>query len=782
MGLKPISSRAAKARLLEQQGQVDAAVEAYKASGAPAEAARLLMTQRRYDEAAELLVSGLGVHPAHAGNLSPDKKREALTAAICYSRANNVNAAVQLFVAIGEHPRAIELLERVGDQEGAARVRDYATNPALYQLSGQGPLPTSGGSSTSVRLQRARALEQNGNLGEALDVYVQLKQYGHAARVAQLLGMHDKAADLYIDAGMPFEAALCYRSGGNTGRCLDTLTRVPRDDARYGNAAIQAIDLASELGVLDFALEQFLTRFVTEGPRDETQFEALYKLAKLYVKHNHTETAKETFEKLHAINPAYADVARQLQLLKAESMNSPRVYERILREDMQFRETDRDAGVPAPVDKLPDLPDLPGLPPVPSANATAYQPGPPPGMPAYPQQTFHQPGMMPPQPMYGQPTMQPNLPTGRETAARTASTAGWQQQVQPQYPQPPQYAPPQPGMHYQVPQQQPPQGYTSHTPTEMMPPPQQMQPPAQQQYAQTPTHPAPVQAQTSQPQAVPQEGLSAFSAGATIANRYELEKKIGKGGMAVVFKAKDTELDIDIALKVFQQPIEDDEQLLHRFKQELVLSRQLTHKNIIRLYDIGIHGGHRYITMELLSGNELKAQLGRPIDVKRGIDYLIQACAGLQYAHDAGIVHRDVKPQNFFVTAQNVLKVMDFGIAKRQATQGMTVAGMIAGTPNYMSPEQINGFSTVTISTDIYALGCIGYEMFTGIVPFTHPELMPLLMMHLTKPPEPLRNRNPALPAEVEQVVLKLMEKDPANRYPSCNALAEDLARIRDAL
>jgi serine/threonine-protein kinase len=159
----------------------------------------------------------------------------------------------------------------------------------------------------------------------------------------------------------------------------------------------------------------------------------------------------------------------------------------------------------------------------------------------------------------------------------------------------------------------------------------------------------------------------------------------------------------------------------------------------------------------------------------------MQACHGLQAAHDAGVIHRDVKPDNFFVTEDGVLKVMDFGIAKQHETPGVTVAGSIAGTPLYMSPEQIGNFSSVTPLTDIYALGVCAYEMFTGQVPFFHAELVPLLMMHVNTQPAPPRERNPNLPAALDALILRLLAKDPARRYQSCRELAQELVAIRDA-
>ena len=152
----------------------------------------------------------------------------------------------------------------------------------------------------------------------------------------------------------------------------------------------------------------------------------------------------------------------------------------------------------------------------------------------------------------------------------------------------------------------------------------------------------------------------------------------------------------------------------------------------------------------------------------------------MQVVHERGVIHRDIKPDNFFITDDGVLKVMDFGIAKcHSACRGLTRAGMMAGTPQYMAPEQVSNFGGVTHLADLYALGCIAYQMFTGAVPFDADEIMPILVAHMSRAPEPPRQRNPAIPAELEAVILRLLAKRPEDRVQSCRELAEILLRLR---
>jgi serine/threonine-protein kinase len=279
----------------------------------------------------------------------------------------------------------------------------------------------------------------------------------------------------------------------------------------------------------------------------------------------------------------------------------------------------------------------------------------------------------------------------------------------------------------------------------------------------------------------PTSATAGILEGTLVNGRYTLERKIGQGGMGAVFRAKDNELDEVIAIK-FLSAAAADEAMIQRFKQEVSLSRQFNHPNIIRLYDLGTYGEHKYITMELLTGRDLSKVMvaGQPMDLDRGLGYLVQACQALQAVHDRGVIHRDIKPENFFVTDDGVVKVMDFGIAKRHnAAKGLTRAGMMAGTPQYMAPEQINDFGSVNHLADIYSMGCIAYQMFTGAVPFDAEELMPILVAHMTQPPDPPQRKNAKVPARLDALILKLLAKKPAERMQSCREIAGELAKLR---
>jgi eukaryotic-like serine/threonine-protein kinase len=274
-------------------------------------------------------------------------------------------------------------------------------------------------------------------------------------------------------------------------------------------------------------------------------------------------------------------------------------------------------------------------------------------------------------------------------------------------------------------------------------------------------------------------GASPLVPGAIVADRYRLGQKLGKGGTAVVYEAEDLELKERVALKVLDQ--HDSEELLARFKQELAMARRLVHPNLVRVYDFGSHFGMCYFTMEVLDGQTLRSRLVDRPSMLDLCDYLIQLCAGMQVAHDQLVIHRDLKPENAFLTRSNVVKIMDFGIAKRLTASGVTLnKGTIAGTPAYMSPEQIMGNKSIGPAADIYSLGIIAYEMFTGGVPFTHDDVYPLLMRHLKEPPPPPRSLVPLLPKELEELILEMIAKEPEDRPSSCSSVARRLMNIRN--
>lgn len=276
------------------------------------------------------------------------------------------------------------------------------------------------------------------------------------------------------------------------------------------------------------------------------------------------------------------------------------------------------------------------------------------------------------------------------------------------------------------------------------------------------------------------------SVGSRFAGRYQLEALIGAGGSASVYRAMDMELNELVAIKLFSPATAAEaETMVARFKLELSLSRSLAHPNIIRLFDLGSQGEWRYLTMELLEGKDLASLMEErmsPLPIAEGLRYLEQVCAGLQQAHERGVVHRDIKPHNLFVTKAGEVKVMDFGIARKLNSPGVTVVGTIAGTPEYMSPEQINGFSDVTHATDLYALGVTGYQMFTGTLPFAQPELTRLLIAQATEAPPSPRARNLQIPADLELMLLRLLEKKPEDRPSSAAETGMGFKGIRLSL
>jgi serine/threonine-protein kinase len=277
--------------------------------------------------------------------------------------------------------------------------------------------------------------------------------------------------------------------------------------------------------------------------------------------------------------------------------------------------------------------------------------------------------------------------------------------------------------------------------------------------------------------------------GSVFSGRYEVLGTIGKGGMGVVYRARDRQLDEVVALKVLRSEVlKDDPTLLDRFKQEIKLARRITHRNVLRTHDFGETAGTPYISMEYLEGVTLKDLIrgkgALPLPV--GLRIAKQMCMGLEAAHQEGVVHRDIKPQNMLIIPETGdLKIMDFGIARvsemKAGAAGLTTTGTVMGTPDYMAPEQAQGLPT-DFRSDIYSLGVVFYEIFTGHLPFTGDTVMAVVLAHIQKPAPAPRQANPAIPPGLEAIIMRCLEKSPAKRYGRVEDVLDELGAVSTRL
>ena len=274
--------------------------------------------------------------------------------------------------------------------------------------------------------------------------------------------------------------------------------------------------------------------------------------------------------------------------------------------------------------------------------------------------------------------------------------------------------------------------------------------------------------------------LAVLKPGYTLGGRYVIERVLGSGGMGMVFLARDRELDESVAIKVLRSEIVSmDPTILDRFKKEVRLARKITHRNVLRTFDFGDLEGVKFISMEYVQGYTLKQLINKKGALPMGVGLRIakQTCAALAAAHEQGVIHRDVKPQNIMLTQSSEIKIMDFGIARPAADRGVTATGLVIGTPDYMSPEQAQGM-VVDHRSDVYSAGVVFYEMFTGVLPFSGGSALAIAMRHVQDPPPPPRKVKPDLSAELEQVILRTLDKDPGRRYQKIADLQADLAKI----
>src|SRR2546429_1588371 len=276
---------------------------------------------------------------------------------------------------------------------------------------------------------------------------------------------------------------------------------------------------------------------------------------------------------------------------------------------------------------------------------------------------------------------------------------------------------------------------------------------------------------------------SGLSPGTLFANRYEVKEVLGMGGMGVVYRAFDRELQEAVAIKALRpEALVGSGVALERFKQEIRLARKITHRNVVRTYDLGEVNGMYYLTMEYVEGTSLKQLINTrgPLPVSVTLTIGKQLCRALEVAHEQGVIHRDIKPQNMVVEPSGVLKVMDFGIARlanRSKDEGLTREGMSIGTPDYMSPEQLSGME-LDARSDLYSAGVVLFECLTRRLPFEAATTYALIAKQLEGAPPDPRTLNPDVPEALAQVILKAMAKEPADRFQTAAQMHDALAAI----
>ena len=264
--------------------------------------------------------------------------------------------------------------------------------------------------------------------------------------------------------------------------------------------------------------------------------------------------------------------------------------------------------------------------------------------------------------------------------------------------------------------------------------------------------------------------------------RYQLLEKLGQGGMGIVYRAVDTLLQRVVAVKVISAAIGEDPEPRERFFREARAAGQLSHKNIITIHDLGEHEGQPYLAMEYLTGQDLAARMGTPprMSLRRKLEVATEICEGLEYAHTHGVVHRDIKPGNIFITDAGTVKIVDFGLARLMASD-LTRSNMMMGTVNYMAPEQIRG-ERVDHRADIFSSGVVLYELLCGRRAFEGDSFATTLYKILEIAPEPLQNIDSALPTEVVHIVDRALAKARDERYQNMGELLRDLMVYRQQL
>jgi len=274
-----------------------------------------------------------------------------------------------------------------------------------------------------------------------------------------------------------------------------------------------------------------------------------------------------------------------------------------------------------------------------------------------------------------------------------------------------------------------------------------------------------------------------FTRGSVFAGRYEIIEELGKGGMGRVYRVEDKKIKREIALKLIKPEVAADKKMIERFRNELKLARDIAQRNVCRMYDLGEEKGKHYITMEYVSGGDLKRFIRRSkrLDTGTAISIAKQICEGLEEAHSLGIIHRDLKPNNIMIDDNGNVRIMDFGIARTIKGKGITGSGVMIGTPEYMSPEQVEA-KDIDQRSDIYSLGIIMYEMLTGRIPFEADTPFAIGIKHKSEIPKDPKELNPQIPDDLSGVILKCLEKEKENRHQSAGEVRSELENIEKGI
>lgn len=272
-----------------------------------------------------------------------------------------------------------------------------------------------------------------------------------------------------------------------------------------------------------------------------------------------------------------------------------------------------------------------------------------------------------------------------------------------------------------------------------------------------------------------------LSKGQKINDRYEIIKTIGEGGMANVYLADDKILERKVAIKVLRGDLSSDEKFIRRFKREALSVSNLSHPNIVEVYDVGEEDGNYYIVMEYIEGKTLKQLLQKrgALTLTEVIDIMTQLTDGLSHAHEAYIIHRDIKPQNIMIEDNGLIKITDFGIAMALNNTQLTQTNSVMGSVHYLPPEQAQGKGS-TIKSDIYSLGILMYELLTGSVPYKGDTAVEIALKHMKDKLPSIRKQNPTIPQSVENIVIKATAKNPKNRYDSVKEMYNDIKECMD--